>query len=79
MSIDSAIMEAELQYIATFDLCGNALEGDKNYKSNLPPDDMMNWIQIIHGKRWYMILPLYGPVESWCNKTWKPGEMEEVK
>jgi len=26
-----------------------------------------------------MILRLYGPLEPWFNKTWKPGEIELVK
>ena len=38
-----------------------------------------NWIQTIPGKGWNMILRLYDPLESWVNKTWKPGEIEEIK
>jgi hypothetical protein len=38
-----------------------------------------NWVKTIHGKGWYLILRLYYPTESWFNKTWKPGEIEEVK
>jgi hypothetical protein len=26
-----------------------------------------------------MILRLYGPMEAWFDKSWKPGEIEEVK
>jgi len=26
-----------------------------------------------------MILRLYGPLEPWFDKTWKPGEIEEVR
>jgi hypothetical protein len=22
---------------------------------------------------------LYGPLEPWCDKTWRPGEIEEMK
>jgi hypothetical protein len=28
------------------------------------------------GKGWFMILRLYGPLEPWFNKTWRPGEIE---
>jgi len=35
-----------------------------------------NWIQTIPGKGWFMILRLYGPLEPWFNKTWRPGEIE---
>ena len=35
-----------------------------------------NWVQTISGKGWFMILRLYGPLEPWFNKTWRPGEIE---
>ena len=35
-----------------------------------------NWVQTIPGKGWIMILRLYGPLEPWFNKTWRPGEIE---
>ena len=38
-----------------------------------------NWVQTIPGKGWFMILRLYGPLEPWFNKTWRPGEIELVK
>lgn len=37
-----------------------------------------NWVQTIPGKGWFMILRLYGPLEPWFNKTWRPGEIEQV-
>ena len=37
-----------------------------------------NCIKTILGKGWTMILRLYGPLESWFNKTWKPGEIEPI-
>ncbi|MBL8253232.1 MAG: DUF1254 domain-containing protein, partial [Candidatus Competibacter sp.] len=37
-----------------------------------------NWVETIPGKGWFMILRLYGPLEPWFNKTWRPGEIEEV-
>jgi hypothetical protein len=36
-----------------------------------------NWVQTIPGKGWLMILRLYGPLEPWFNKTWRPGEIEQ--
>jgi hypothetical protein len=38
-----------------------------------------NWVKTIPGKGWNMILRLYYPMESWFDKTWRPGEIEEVK
>ena len=38
-----------------------------------------NWVQTVPGKGWNVILRLYGPEQSWFDKTWKPGEFELVK
>ncbi len=38
-----------------------------------------NWIQTIPGKGWNTILRLYGPLEPWYDKTWRPGEIELIK
>jgi hypothetical protein len=37
-----------------------------------------NWVKTIPGKQWYMILRLYYPLESWFDKRWRPGEIEEL-
>ena len=37
-----------------------------------------NWVQTIPGKAWFTILRLYGPLEPWFNKTWRPGDIELV-
>jgi hypothetical protein len=36
-------------------------------------------VQRIPGKGWFTIFRLYGPLDAWFDKTWKPGEMEQVK
>ena len=38
-----------------------------------------NWIQTMPGKGWFVILRLYGPLEPFFDKSWRPGEVEEVK
>jgi hypothetical protein len=38
-----------------------------------------NWVQTLPGKGWFMILRLYGPLEPWFDKTWRPGEIELVE
>jgi hypothetical protein len=43
------------------------------------PAGKVNWIQTVPGKGWNTILRLYSPLEPWFNKTWRPGEIEEVK
>jgi len=41
-----------------------------------PAGKEKNWIQTIPGKGWNTILRLYGPLEPWFDKTWRPGEIE---
>jgi len=45
------------------------------------PDDVKegNWIQTVPGKGWFALLRLYSPLESFFDKTWRPGEIDEVK
>ena len=38
-----------------------------------------NWVQTVPNKGWFMILRLYGPLEPWFNKTWRPGDITELK
>jgi hypothetical protein len=42
------------------------------------PGKEHNWIKTIRKKGWYMSLRLYDPLKAWFDKTWKPGEIEEV-
>ncbi|MHC1777985.1 MAG: DUF1214 domain-containing protein [Lentimicrobium sp.] len=44
-----------------------------------PPGKQHNWIKTIPGKSWNLILRLYYPTESWFDKSWVPGKIEEVK
>ena len=37
-----------------------------------------NWIQTIPGRGWFVLLRLYGPLEPFFDKTWRPGEVELV-
>ena len=51
---------------------------DLYFGPNPPEGFEKNWIQTVAGKGWFTILRLYGPLESWFDKTWKPGEIELV-
>jgi hypothetical protein len=42
------------------------------------PDGEANWIQTVPGKSWNTILRLYGPLEPWFDKTWRPAEIESL-
>lgn len=43
-----------------------------------PAGKQSNWIQTMPGKGWFTVLRLYGPLEPWFDKTWRPGEIELV-
>jgi hypothetical protein len=38
-----------------------------------------NWVQTIPGKGWNTIFRLYGPLQPFYDKTWKPSDPELVK
>ena len=44
-----------------------------------PPKGQGNWIQTIPGKSFNCLLRLYGPLEPWFDKSWKPGDFELVR
>jgi hypothetical protein len=37
-----------------------------------------HWVQTVPGKGFAVILRLYGPLEPWFDKSWKPGDLEPV-
>ena len=43
-----------------------------------PPGHESHWIQTLAGKGWFPMLRLYGPLQAWFDKTWKPGEIRPV-
>lgn len=38
-----------------------------------------NWVQTAPGTGWNVVLRLYGALEPFFDKTWRPGEIEEVR
>lgn len=44
-----------------------------------PAGKESNWIQTVPGKSWFTILRLYGPLPTWFDKSWQPGEIELQK
>ena len=37
-----------------------------------------NWLATVPGKGWFVALRMYGPLEPWIEKTWRPGEITLV-
>lgn len=52
---------------------------DIYFSPKAPTGKEDNWIQTVPGKGWNMLLRLYGPLDPWFDKTWKPGDPELVK
>jgi hypothetical protein len=48
------------------------------FAPNAPAGQERNWVQTMPGGGWNVILRLYGPLEPWFDKTWKPGDIELV-
>ncbi|MBL4766708.1 MAG: DUF1254 domain-containing protein [Rhodobacteraceae bacterium] len=44
-----------------------------------PEGHEANWVQTVTGKGWNSLLRLYGPLDPWFDKTWKPGDFERVQ
>jgi hypothetical protein len=44
-----------------------------------PAGNEANWVQTVPGKGWFVMLRIYGPLEPWFDKTWRPGEIEMIK
>lgn len=44
-----------------------------------PQGKRANWLATVPGKGYFAILRLYGPTEAAIDKSWKPGDIENVK
>ena len=52
---------------------------DVYFGPKAPTGKESNWVQTWPGKGWFVILRLYGPLQPFFDKTWRPSEIEEVK
>ena len=62
--------------IVSFPLAMIGMDGERYLVSMLGKE--ANWVQTIPGKGWWVVLRLYGPLEPWFDKTWRPGEITLV-
>jgi hypothetical protein len=44
-----------------------------------PAGKSSNWMRTVPGKDYFVILRLYGPLETWIDRSWKPGDLEPAK
>ncbi len=52
---------------------------DIYFAPEAPAGQENNWVQTIASKSFFVILRMYGPLEAWHEKTWKPGDIELVE
>jgi hypothetical protein len=52
---------------------------DLYFGPKAPKGKEANWIASVPGKGWFAIFRLYGPLEPWFDKTWRPGDIELVQ
>lgn len=51
---------------------------DVYFGPKAPAGKENNWVQTVPGKGWNALLRLYGPLQPWFDKTWRPSEIELV-
>jgi len=49
---------------------------DAYFAPEAPEGKQGNLLQTNRDKSWFVIRRIYGPLEPWINKTWRPGEIE---
>jgi len=52
---------------------------DVYFSPDPPKGEENNWIQTVPGKGWNVILRLYGPLEPFYDKSWRPSDPELVE
>lgn len=79
---------SQLQTSQPFPSVGSQTEGirtnadgsyDIYFGPTAPAGFENNWLETISGKGWFAALRMYGPLEPWINKSWRPGEIELVR
>ena len=79
---------SQLQTSQKFPTVGSQTEGirknddgsyDIYFGPKAPAGYENNWLETIPGKGWFVALRMYGPLEPWIEKTWRPGEIELVE
>jgi hypothetical protein len=48
---------------------------DLYFGPKAPVGKEANWTQTVPTKEWFVILRLYGPLDPWFDRKWKPGEI----
>jgi hypothetical protein len=79
---------SQLQTSQLFPSAGSQTKGIKKnadgsfdiYFAPKPPKGYeKNWLETVPGKGWFVVLRMYGPLQPWIDKTWRPGEIELIE
>ena len=79
---------SQLQTGQKFPTVGSQTEGIKKnadgsydlyFAPQAPKGKEGNWLQTVPGKSWFTILRMYGPLQPWIDKTWRPSEITPVR
>ncbi|MGV3633851.1 MAG: DUF1254 domain-containing protein [Pseudorhodoplanes sp.] len=49
---------------------------DVYFGPTAPAGQEENWVQTVPGASWNILLRLYGPLQAFFDKTWRPGDIE---
>jgi len=49
------------------------------FGAKAPAGQEKNWVQTMPGTGYNIALRLYGPLQPWFDKSWRPGDVEEVR
>ncbi len=78
-----SLLQTDNPYPSLMSLSGTVASEDDGsvhlwFGPQAPEGKEANWIQTVPGKSWFPMLRLYGPLEPWFDKTWRPSELERV-
>lgn len=76
-----SLLQTDNPYPSLMSLTGTvALNDDGSttiwFGPTAPEGKESNWIQTVPGKSWFPLLRLYGPLQPWFDKTWRPTDIE---
>ena len=79
-----AMLQTDQQFPSLNSERGNVVQNadgsfDIYFGPQAPEGKKNNWVQTVPHKGFWLILRLYGPLEPWFDKTWRPGKIELIQ
>ena len=72
-------VKAALRLLFELKNLGDAKSVDLCFGPQAPAGQEARWIKTTPGKGWFTYFRIYGPEAAAFDKSWKPGDFEEVK